>query len=171
MRFQKMLTDSDDHALLNSTARRLASLAWPSPPTATAVVGFVKSYRPTPGISSPANADRPTIPGAVSSPPLHYLTSLHQTSLLFSLHRWTIQQAGPGMAFSSSQGAYEPTCSPEGGFRWLISRAGQWVILPAHAGSCTYTCATTTHATSILRGSCQHTAGTLSPGRSCVFAG
>jgi hypothetical protein len=89
-----MLIDPDDHALLGSTGMRLASLGRPSPPTAAVVVGFVKWYRPSPGISSLANTARPAFPGAVSSPHLHRLTSLRWTSLLFSPHRWTSQQAG-----------------------------------------------------------------------------
>jgi hypothetical protein len=38
LRFHKLLIDPCSHAMLDSVGRRLPSLAWPSPPTATVVV-------------------------------------------------------------------------------------------------------------------------------------
>ncbi len=55
LRAHKLLIDPVDHALLDSTGRRLVEQLRRSPPTATVVIGFVEPYKPTGESSSSAH--------------------------------------------------------------------------------------------------------------------
>jgi hypothetical protein len=74
LRFHKLLIDPEGHALLDSTVRRFAGKARPSPPMATVVVDFAQPYQPAKATSSLAHIAGPVIAGPVitgaeSSPP------------------------------------------------------------------------------------------------------